>query len=200
MEINTRAIRGETGKGRMVLGPSRQARHLQTYRGHRENPTAPPPDSLYRRSPTNCSAGRMGIMAEEKIVKYPAVIDGERGAYGVVIPDLRGAYAMGATVDEALADAEDMLPEFLDVLREQGAPIPPTQRRGGCGVTTRGNARLCNTSSANPGEVRGWLVHSQPCGGPNADHAPTPPHAIRLAGSLGTCCGGFLRKKVCPRL
>ena len=60
----------------------------------------------------------------EKVTKYPAVIDGERGAYGVVIPDLRGAYAMGATVDEALADAEDMLPEFLDVLREHGEPIP----------------------------------------------------------------------------
>ena len=60
----------------------------------------------------------------EKVTKYPAVIDGERGAYGVVIPDLRGAYAMGATVDEALADAEDMLPEFLDVLREHGDPIP----------------------------------------------------------------------------
>ena len=67
----------------------------------------------------------MGIMTDEKITKYPAVIDGERGAYGVVIPDLRGAYAMGATVDEALADAEDMLPEFLDVLREHGDPIPP---------------------------------------------------------------------------
>ena len=61
----------------------------------------------------------------EKVTKYPAVIDGERGAYDVVIPDLRGAYAMGATVDEALADAEDMLPEFLDVLREHGDPIPP---------------------------------------------------------------------------
>ena len=64
------------------------------------------------------------MMPEGKIVKYPAVIDGERGAYGVVIPDLRGAYAMGATVDEALADAEDMLPEFLEVLREHGTPIP----------------------------------------------------------------------------
>ncbi len=49
-----------------------------------------------------------------RMVKYPAVIYGERGAY-----------AMGATVDEALADAEDMLPEFLDVLREHGDPIPP---------------------------------------------------------------------------
>ena len=63
-------------------------------------------------------------MTEETTIKYPAVIDGERGAYGVVIPDLRGAYAMGATVDEALADAEDMLPEFLEALRENGVPIP----------------------------------------------------------------------------
>jgi predicted RNase H-like HicB family nuclease len=31
---------------------------------------------------------------------------------------------VGATVDEALADAENMLPEFLDVLREHGVPIP----------------------------------------------------------------------------
>ena len=65
------------------------------------------------------------MTTKEKMVKYPAVIDGERGAYGVVIPDLRGAYAMGATVDEALADAEDMLPDFLGVLRESGVPIPP---------------------------------------------------------------------------
>ena len=66
----------------------------------------------------------MGIMTDQKIIKYPAVIDGELGAYGVVIPDLRGAYAMGATVDEALADAEDMLPEFLEALRESGVSIP----------------------------------------------------------------------------
>ena len=66
----------------------------------------------------------MGKMTGEKAIKYPAVIDGKRGAYGVVIPDLRGAYAMGATVDEALADAEDMLPELLDVLKESGIPIP----------------------------------------------------------------------------
>ena len=63
-------------------------------------------------------------MTDEKIIKYPAVIDGELGAYGVVIPDLRGAYAMGSTVDEALADAEDMLPAFLEVLQESGIPIP----------------------------------------------------------------------------
>ena len=60
----------------------------------------------------------------EAPIKYPAVIDGDVGAYGVVLPDLPGAYAMGATVDEALADAESMLPEFLEVWKESGKTIP----------------------------------------------------------------------------
>ena len=60
------------------------------------------------------------------MVKYPAVIDGERGAYGVVIPDIPGACcAMGYTVDEALADAEEALAEFFHILGEKGIPIPP---------------------------------------------------------------------------
>ena len=59
-------------------------------------------------------------------MKYPAIIDGERGAYGVVIPDMPGACcAMGSTVDEALADAEEMLPEYVAVLEEKGVAIPP---------------------------------------------------------------------------
>ena len=59
-------------------------------------------------------------------MKYPAIIDGERGAYGVVIPDMPGACcAMGSTVDEALADAEAMFPEYVAVLEEKGVAIPP---------------------------------------------------------------------------
>ena len=62
-------------------------------------------------------------MSVKTMTKYPAIIDGERGAYGVVIPDL-GACGMGATVDEALADAAQALPEYLAVLREHGQDIP----------------------------------------------------------------------------
>jgi predicted RNase H-like HicB family nuclease len=65
----------------------------------------------------------MGKMSVTTMTKYPAIIDGERGAYGVVIPDL-GACGMGATVDEALADATQALPEYLAVLREHGEDIP----------------------------------------------------------------------------
>jgi predicted RNase H-like HicB family nuclease len=59
------------------------------------------------------------------MVRYPAVIDGEREAYGVIIPDMPGACcAMGLTVVEALDNAEDSLAEFVDLLKEKGEPIP----------------------------------------------------------------------------
>ena len=60
------------------------------------------------------------------MTKYPAIIDGELGAYGVVIPDIPGAcVAMGDTVDEALEDAELALSEFAEILEGQGRELPP---------------------------------------------------------------------------
>ncbi len=57
--------------------------------------------------------------------RYPAVIDGEKGAYGVVIPDMPGACcAMGNTVDEALQNAEVALAEFVEELDKNGEDIP----------------------------------------------------------------------------
>ena len=59
------------------------------------------------------------------MTRYPAIIDGERGAYGVVIPDMPGACcAMGHTVDEALANAEEVLADFVDLLEADGVPRP----------------------------------------------------------------------------
>ena len=59
------------------------------------------------------------------MTRYPAVIDGERGAYGVVIPDMPGACCvMGETVDEALSNAEAALTDFVDLLDENGETIP----------------------------------------------------------------------------
>ncbi len=62
---------------------------------------------------------------ELRAMKYPAVIDGSKGAYGGVVPDILGACAMGNTVDEALANAEDVLADFVSILAEDGKPIPP---------------------------------------------------------------------------
>ena len=60
------------------------------------------------------------------MVKYPAILDGELGAYGVVVPDMPGACcAMGETVDEALANAEEALAEFIELIEERGDEVPP---------------------------------------------------------------------------
>ncbi|MCY3625326.1 MAG: type II toxin-antitoxin system HicB family antitoxin [Candidatus Dadabacteria bacterium] len=47
------------------------------------------------------------------MVRYPALIDGEKGAYGVSFPDIPGVVAMGSTVDEALLNAEEALRGYV---------------------------------------------------------------------------------------
>ncbi len=46
-------------------------------------------------------------------IRYPALIDGEMGAYGVSFPDLPGIAAMGDTIDEALLNAEEALRDYV---------------------------------------------------------------------------------------
>jgi predicted RNase H-like HicB family nuclease len=65
------------------------------------------------------------------MARYVALIDGEAGAYGVVFPDAPGCTAMGATQDEALADAADALSEWVaDELADgRRAPEPRSAER-----------------------------------------------------------------------
>lgn len=51
-------------------------------------------------------------MLKNDPVRYPALIDGEKGAYGVSFPDLPGIVAMGVTIDEALMNAEEALRDY----------------------------------------------------------------------------------------
>ena len=46
-------------------------------------------------------------------IRYPALIDGVKGAYGVSFPDLPGIAAMGDTFDEALLNAEEALRDYV---------------------------------------------------------------------------------------
>ncbi len=57
-------------------------------------------------------------------MRYPALIDGKDGAYGVVFPDLPGCLAMGYTIDDALLDAEKAIRQWMDAAEERGIPIP----------------------------------------------------------------------------
>jgi len=62
-------------------------------------------------------------------MRYPALIDGRKGAYGVAFPDLDGVVAMGATIDEALLNAEEALRDYVLEMEADGLaiaePTPP---------------------------------------------------------------------------
>ena len=54
---------------------------------------------------------------------YPALIDGDEGAYGVVFPDIPGVGSMGHTVDEALLNAEDALRDYVIETEKDGLEL-----------------------------------------------------------------------------
>ena len=59
--------------------------------------------------------------------RYPALIDGEKGAYGVTFPDLPGIVAMGSTIEEAMTDAEEALCDCAIEASKDGSVLrPPT--------------------------------------------------------------------------
>jgi predicted RNase H-like HicB family nuclease len=62
------------------------------------------------------------------MIRYPALVDGDEGAFGVVFPDIPGVGAMGHTVDEALLNAEDALRDYVIETEKDGnelaAPSP----------------------------------------------------------------------------
>ena len=61
------------------------------------------------------------------MTRYPAVIDGAKGAYGVTFPDLPGVVAMGTTVDDALVHAEEALQDYaLEADKDGDALVTPT--------------------------------------------------------------------------
>lgn len=54
------------------------------------------------------------------MARYPALIDGAAGAYGVTFPDLPGIAAMGKTLDDALVNAEEALRDYVVEARKHG--------------------------------------------------------------------------------
>ena len=60
------------------------------------------------------------------MTRYPALIDGEDGAYGVTFPDLPGIVAMGMTVDEALMNAEEALRDYVLEAQRDGEAVTPS--------------------------------------------------------------------------
>ncbi len=57
-------------------------------------------------------------------MEYPALIDGEAGAYGAVFPDLPGCVAMGDTLDEVVRNAEDAMRDWIASMEANGQRAP----------------------------------------------------------------------------
>ena len=57
--------------------------------------------------------------------RYPALIDGAEGGYGVAFPDLPGIVAMGGTLDEALLNAEEALRDAATESGRDGEALAP---------------------------------------------------------------------------
>ena len=56
-------------------------------------------------------------------MRYPALIDGEAGAYGIVFPDLPGCVAIGATIDEVVQNAEAAMGDWIADMEERGQSV-----------------------------------------------------------------------------
>ncbi len=84
-------------------------------------------DQLRQRPASECP-DRV-LEGTEDVVSYPAFVDEEAGAYGVVFSDLHGCVAMGHSVDEALEHAEEALRDYVCEMGSNGweieAPTAP---------------------------------------------------------------------------
>ena len=57
-------------------------------------------------------------------MRYPALIECEPSAVGVIFPDLPGCVAAAETIDQALVDAADVLRDWVAVAEEDGRHVP----------------------------------------------------------------------------
>ena len=57
-------------------------------------------------------------------MRYVALIDGRAGAYGVIVPDLPGCSSGGATIDDAVANAQEAVALWAEEMAAQGGKVP----------------------------------------------------------------------------
>ncbi len=58
------------------------------------------------------------------MARYVAIVDGEPGAFGVVVPDLPGCTSGGRTIDQALHNAVEAVTLWVEDARADGEKIP----------------------------------------------------------------------------
>ncbi len=59
-------------------------------------------------------------------MRYPIAVEkgDETHAYGVIVPDLPGCFSAGNTLDEAIVNAKEAIELWMEMVIEDGHPIP----------------------------------------------------------------------------
>ena len=58
-------------------------------------------------------------------MRYTIVIEQGDTSFGAYVPDLPGCVAAGQTREEAVKLIHEAIEEHLQILREEGMPVPP---------------------------------------------------------------------------
>jgi predicted RNase H-like HicB family nuclease len=58
------------------------------------------------------------------MTRYVGLLDGAEGAYGIVVPDLPGCVAAGATINETVQNGVEAVRDWIIDAREDGEAIP----------------------------------------------------------------------------
>ena len=64
-------------------------------------------------------------MSATKLSRQVIIEPDETGGYVVTCPSLPGCISQGETIDEALANIKEAIELYIEVLEEDGDPIPP---------------------------------------------------------------------------
>ena len=117
-----------------------QARHIASSASERfiadlRYPVAVAPDDgtplLHAReaTPWTAPAGSRKLEPMSKPREYEVVlVPEEEGGYSVSVPALPGLHTQGETVEEALDMAKDAIEGYLEVLKDEGRPLPEPPR------------------------------------------------------------------------
>ena len=64
-------------------------------------------------------------MSQTKLSRQVIIEPDETGGYVVSCPSLPGCHSQGETIDEVLTNIREAIALYIEVLEEDGLPIPP---------------------------------------------------------------------------
>jgi len=69
----------------------------------------------------------LAVMSVERVFDVVIVAEPE-GGYSVFVPELPSVATQGETIEEARANAQEAIEGYLEVMHEDGLPVPTVHR------------------------------------------------------------------------